>query len=236
LDAAINLARAGKQCQVLASTPYWSVKTVDPSAELAPYTAARLREVTSPHFHGPRPRLLAPLRVVKIEKATTGKGGFNVTAEWKALEEVEQAPLREPVKINSAQEPGKEGSTLVLHTPHPPIQCTGFEGSVAAVASHLFAFAGDNHPRKGCLGDAPLLTEDDESTIVPGVFLVGPSVQHDSLSFCFIYKFRQRFAVVANAICRGLGIDTKGAVADCRQTNMYLDNFETCQDTCGDVC
>lgn len=100
----------------------------------------------------------------------------------------------------------------------------------------LFAFVGDNHARKGCLGNAPLLTEDDESTKVPGVFLVGPQVQHDSLVFCFVYKFRQRFAVVANAICQGIGIDTKAAVAECRSNNMYLDDFQTCEDTCGDVC
>ena len=102
--------------------------------------------------------------------------------------------------------------------------------------SHLFAFADDDHPHKGCLGNAPLLTEDDESTVLPGLFLVGPQVQHDSLSFCFVYKFRQRFAVVANAICQGLGMDTKHAVNECRNNNMYLDSFDGCEDTCGDVC
>jgi hypothetical protein len=68
------------------------------------------------------------------------------------------------------------------------------------------------------------------------VFLVGPQVQHDALSFCFVYKFRQRFAVVANAICGSLGIDTRAAVAECRGNNMYLDDFQSCKDTCGDVC
>jgi putative flavoprotein involved in K+ transport len=56
------------------------------------------------------------------------------------------------------------------------------------------------------------------------------------LSFCFVYKFHQRFGVVANAICQGLGMDTSEAVAECRRTNMYLDNFATCEDTCGDTC
>ena len=102
--------------------------------------------------------------------------------------------------------------------------------------SHMFAFADDDHPHKGCLGNAPLLTEDDESTVLPGLFLVGPQVQHDSLSFCFVYKFRQRFAVVANAIAQGLGMDTRHAVNECRNNNMYLDTFDSCEDTCGDVC
>jgi putative flavoprotein involved in K+ transport len=44
--------------------------------------------------------------------------------------------------------------------------------------------------------DYPLLTEEDESALTPGLFLVGPAVRHDPHIFCFIYKFRQRFAVV----------------------------------------
>merc|ERR1712194_372997 len=133
---------------------------------------------------------------------------------------------------------GTEGSTLVLHTPNPPILCTGFDGSVAAATGHLFEFANkkDNKEHKGCLDGAPMLTENDESTIVPGVFLVGPTVSHGSLSFCFVYKFRQRFAIVANAICEGLGTDTRAAVEECRKANMYLDNFSCCGDSCGDVC
>jgi len=69
---------------------------------------------------------------------------------------------------------------------------------------------------------------------VPGVFLVGPNVRHGSRSFCFVYKFRQRFGIVANAICRGLGRDTTAAVALSRKHDMYLDDFSCCEDTCGD--
>ena len=234
VDATVNLAKAGKKCRVLASTPCWSVKTEDPSAELAPYTAGRLRDVMTPVF-SPKPELFAPLRVVKVEPSK--KGGFDVTAEWLPKEaEPPHAPLRDLSNVVEAESAGKEGTTLVLHTPNAPILCTGFAGSVATAASNLFAFADETHARKGCLGNAPLLTEDDESTKTPGLFLAGPTVQHDKLSFCFVYKFRQRFAVVANAICEGLGLDTKAAVAECRSVNMYLDDFARCEDTCGEVC
>ena len=54
VDACVNLARAGKRVTVLASTPTWNVQTPDPSTELAPYTAERLREVTAPGFPGRR--------------------------------------------------------------------------------------------------------------------------------------------------------------------------------------
>ena len=234
VDAAVNLSKAGKSCRVLASTPCWSVKTSDPSAELAPYTAARLRDVLAPGF-SPQPQLFSPLRVVKIEKAEGG--GFDVTAEWKAEEEAPHAPLRDLVQNLPTETPSAEGSTIVLHTPNPPVLCTGFVGSVAAAAGHLFKFAGDGDTeRKGCLDGAPLLTEDDESTKIPGVFLVGPTVSHGSNSFCFVYKFRQRFGIVANAICEGLGVDTRMAVAECRKANMFLDDLSCCEDTCGDVC
>ena len=56
---------------------------------------------------------------------------------------------------------------------------------------------------------SPIVTEEaDESTLVPGLFLAGPMVHHRGVRFCFIYKFRQRFAIVANAIAQRLGMDT----------------------------
>ena len=238
-DAAINLAKAGKQATVLASTASWNVQTPDPSTELAPYTAARLREVTAPGF-SPRPKLLAPLRVLRVEKVA--EGGFNVIAAWQAAEQLKQTQLRKPVvgaEVDGTAEtgtPGAEGSELVVHTAQPPVLCTGFQGSVAATARNLFNLADASDEAKGCLAGAPMLTEDDESTKVPGVFLAGPTVRHGELSFCFIYKFRQRFGVVANAICRGLGRDTTSAVEACRKMNMYLDDFECCKGACGDTC
>ena len=235
-DAAVNLAKAGKRCTVLASTASWNVQTADPSTELAPYTAARLRDVTAEGF-SPKPRLLAPLRVVRVEKAAGG--GFDVVATWKAAESLPpKGPMRKPVVANAgADDPaGAEGSELVVHTQQPPVLCTGFVGSVAAAASHLFNLADESDKAKGCLAGAPMLSEVDESTKVPGVFLVGPQVRHGELSFCFIYKFRQRFAIVADAICRGLGRNTKAAVEECRKMNMFLDDFSCCEATCGEAC
>ena len=233
-DAAVNLAKAGKQATVLASTATWNVHTPDPSTELAPYTAMRLREVSAAGF-SPRPKLLAPLRVLRVEKAA--KGGFNVVATWKAVEEPPPTgPLRKPLAAD-ADEASAEGSELVVHTPQPPVLCTGFEGSVASAAHHLFDFAGPSEEAKGCLAGAPLLTNEDESTTVPGVFLVGPSVRHAQHSFCFVYKFRQRFGIVANAICRGLGRrDADTAVEVARKMNMFLDDLQCCETTCGETC
>jgi len=176
VDAAVNLSRAGKRCKVLASTPCWSVKTTDPSAELAPYTVGRLRDVLAPVF-SPKPQLLAPLRVVKVEKAKGDKksSGFNVTVEWQAAEEESEAPsLRNLANQNDATEPqGKEGTTLVLHTPNPPVLCTRFAGNVAAIASHLFEFRenGDEEDHG-----------DEESDTVDGFGVVRISPPTNSLS------------------------------------------------------
>ena len=236
-DAAVNLAKAGKQATVLASTATWNVHTPDPSTELAPYTAMRLREVSAAGF-SPRPKLLAPLRVLRVEKAATG--GFDVVATWKAAEELTQSKLRKPVVGAEADEDtattaGADGDELVLHTAQPPVLCTGFHGSVASAASHLFNLESSD-AAKGCLAGAPLLSSHDESTKVPGVFLVGPTVRHGELSFCFIYKFRQRFGVVANAIAKGLGFETEAAIENCKKMNMYLDDFSCCKNQCGEAC
>ena len=40
-----------------------------------------------------------------------------------------------------------------------------------------------------------------------GMFLCG-TVRHGKENFCFIYKYRQRFAVVAQAIASSLGHET----------------------------
>ncbi len=53
-----------------------------------------------------------------------------------------------------------------------------------------------------------LLSEADESTLTPGLFLVGPQVRHDRRIYCFIYKFRQRFGLIAESIALCLGRDT----------------------------
>ncbi|NER35462.1 MAG: NAD(P)-binding domain-containing protein [Oscillatoria sp. SIO1A7] len=105
-------------------------------------------------------------------------------------------------------------------TAHPPILCTGFGSSLKQIAP-LFDWS-EGHAA---------LTEDDESTITPGLFVVGPSVRHGDLIFCFIYKFRQRFAVVAEAIGDRLGLDTSPLDAY-REAGLFLDDLSCCGNDC----
>jgi putative flavoprotein involved in K+ transport len=103
-----------------------------------------------------------------------------------------------------------------------PLLAAGFDGSHKFV-SHLFEQREDGFPS---------ISEDDESTTTPGMYLCGPSVRHDGHVFCFIYKYRQRFAIVANSIASSLGIETEEFVAAYRSWGMYLDDLSCCGQEC----
>ncbi|MEM7008736.1 MAG: NAD(P)/FAD-dependent oxidoreductase [Thermodesulfobacteriota bacterium] len=112
-----------------------------------------------------------------------------------------------------------------IRTKNPPVLATGFKTSLSLIRDQFEWEEKENYP---------LLTESDESTITPGLFLVGPNVRHDDLIFCFIYKFRQRFGVVAQEIAKRIGhkdIDT--SVFDFyRDKGMLLDDLSCCGDEC----
>ncbi len=109
----------------------------------------------------------------------------------------------------------------VIDCAEKPILASGFVGSASLVRS-LFDWQDDSFP---------LLTENDESTVTKGLFLVGPQVRQGDLIFCFIYKFRQRFAVVANQIARRLRVSTE-PLEEYRRNGMYLDDLSCCSDDC----
>lgn len=215
----------------------------DPSTELAPYTMERVRQAfrqTTPSSNQSPPRLLAPLRVIKVEidKEAEG-GGFVVHAKWEAPVKHPGGEHRDREKFFSDdfEEIGEVGTTIQLRTPQPPLLCTGFAGSARlGAAKDLFEWEEEKEGEggSGCMAGAPLINNVDESTKTPGLFLVGPAVRHGEHIFCFVYKFRQRFGVVADAIARGLGHETTQAVYACRQMNMFLDDFSCCKGACGE--
>ena len=114
----------------------------------------------------------------------------------------------------------QDGKTF--HSNVQPLLASGFDGSHKFV-SHLFEERDDGFPS---------LTERDESTILPGMFLCGPSVRHDGHIFCFIFKYRQRFAIVAQAIASSLGLPTEEFVDAYRSWGMYLDDLSCCGQEC----
>ena len=124
--------------------------------------------------------------------------------------------------ISSVEQRGKTYQIVTadgecFETNQAPLLAHGFAGSHTLVAD-LFEAREDGYP---------LLNENDESTISPGLFLCGPAVRHDNLIFCFIYKYRQRFAVVAKAIATSLDLPAEG-LETYRAFGMYLDDLSCC--------
>ena len=107
------------------------------------------------------------------------------------------------------------------HSPTRPILGIGF-GSSLELIDDLFSWHEEGYP---------MLTEHDESTETPGLFLTGPDVRHGKVIFCFIYKFRQRFAVVAQTIGERLGLETD-ALEIYRRNHMFLDDLSCCDVEC----
>ncbi|OZI31115.1 thioredoxin reductase [Bordetella genomosp. 10] len=101
-----------------------------------------------------------------------------------------------------------------------PILGTGFQkGGGARQIAELWAWDDDGRI---------VLSEADESTITPGLFLVGPQVRHDRRIYCFIYKFRQRFALIAEGIALCLDRDTSALKAGAGAWGPF-GNSECCE-------
>ena len=110
----------------------------------------------------------------------------------------------------------------IFESRNQPLLAGGFSGSHKFV-SHLFEERDDGFP---------VISDSDESTITPGLYLSGPSVRHDGHVFCFIYKYRQRFAIVAQAIASSMDIETDDFVDAYKSWGMYLDDLSCCGQEC----
>lgn len=104
---------------------------------------------------------------------------------------------------------------------YPPILCTGFMQVPPLMTPHVSIVDG-----------VAQLTSSDESTLRKGLFFTGPSVKHGTSKYCFVYKFRQRFPVVAAAIARRLGHDPGEMVRYYKKNTMYIKNPTSCGPLC----
>ncbi|MFO7690490.1 MAG: NAD(P)-binding domain-containing protein, partial [Cryobacterium sp.] len=102
-----------------------------------------------------------------------------------------------------------------------PVLATGF-GPGLGPATALFDTRADGWP---------LLDDNDESTLTPGLFLSGAALRQGNLKFCFIYKYRQRFAHVARVIGERLGKNCDGLDA-WRSAGMLTDDLSCCGVEC----
>ncbi len=114
-------------------------------------------------------------------------------------------------------------------TANRPILATGFQSSLALIKDQ-FSWDGDV---------AKVRVQDDQSTKTNGLYLAGPALRHKvkgkTLVFCFIYKYRGRFPLVAKSIGESLGIkksEIERMVKFYKKEGMYLDDLSCCGDDC----
>jgi putative flavoprotein involved in K+ transport len=113
---------------------------------------------------------------------------------------------------------GEDGRTWA--SDGPPLLATGFEGSLRLVRDR---FEFDEH------GRVQVTEQADESTVTPGLFLAGPALAHREAIFCFVYKFRRRFGIVARGVGERLGVDTE-PLEELREPGFLLDDLSCCDD------
>ncbi|MFP9062579.1 NAD(P)/FAD-dependent oxidoreductase [Natrialbaceae archaeon A-chndr2] len=111
----------------------------------------------------------------------------------------------------------EKGETSTYTVPTRPILATGFEPALGPATDYFPSEDGKI-----------ALTDRDESPTTPGLFLAGPDVTHNGVKFCFIYKFRARFPIVAKTIGERLGIDTD-PLEVYREQNMFLEDLSCCE-------
>ncbi|MBW0768031.1 NAD(P)/FAD-dependent oxidoreductase [Mammaliicoccus lentus] len=117
-----------------------------------------------------------------------------------------------------------ENQTRSITVANEPILATGFNPV-------------QNNPLTNILfennGNSYELTDDDESTINQNIFLIGDTVKHQDIILCYIYKFRTRFAVLANLVCEREGIEAnEDAIEFYKNNQMYLDDYSCCEVDC----
>lgn len=197
-DAAVGLVENGARVTVLDSGAPWALRHPDPSEALSPYTRERLENALDTG----RLRLVHAAGVERVSQDAT----YRITVEPQQLE-FDATPATDAI-----QDPNEE-----YRVETAPLLATGFEPTLGPVSEQF--------PRED--GHVEL-TERDESPEMPGLFLVGPGVVHRGVEFCFIYKYRTRFPVIAETVGERLGVDTD-PLELYREENMYLDDLECCE-------
>jgi hypothetical protein len=109
-----------------------------------------------------------------------------------------------------------EGLRLEIST--RPVLCTGFKGGLGLVESR---FTGDD-------GSLSFTEKADESPVTPGLFYSGPLLRHRQSLFCFIYKFRSRFGIVAREIASRLGQEWEAPLRLWRERGFMVEDLDCC--------
>lgn len=111
-----------------------------------------------------------------------------------------------------------EGTPFEIST--RPILATGFRGGLGLVQAHFL----DED------GGLCFTEEADESPLTSGLFYSGPQLQHRGTLFCFIYKFRARFGIVAREIADRLDLPWEAALQPWVDRGFLVEDLACCVD------
>ena len=106
------------------------------------------------------------------------------------------------------------GESLVAQ--NRPISATGFRSALTPI-KELWEWD----------GPMPKFTSEDESTLHSGLYYSGPSLVHRNSKFCFIYKYRGRFGVIARSIAKKIGYPYNEKEFEV-QRGFLIDDLECC--------
>lgn len=115
---------------------------------------------------------------------------------------------------------------MVIEVKEKPICATGFS-LVKEPIEEFITYRVDGNPK--------LIEQTDEFFGHKNIYLAGPSVRHDNHIFCFIYKFRQRFGVIAKDIIKKEKYhkeDISIFVEKWKASGMYLSDLSCCDEEC----
>lgn len=139
------------------------------------------------------------------------KGNIELVSNFKVAEVKEKNGEYEVISENGES----------FNSEQKPILCTGFSGGMRPIETLI------EEDQNGNIA----LTEKDESVTTKNLFISGPMVRQGNVIFCFVYKFRQRFPVIAKEIGERLDIDTE-SLEVYRKANMFLDDLSCCNLEC----
>ncbi|MFP7334924.1 NAD(P)/FAD-dependent oxidoreductase [Shouchella clausii] len=158
-------------------------------------------------------RTISPYTFERIQQAV-GQGSVKFVENVKVTK-IEQQGGQYEVYLQDGQ---------VISTSLQPILATGFHSGAKQMEA-FFEWKGNGKPQ--------LSEEADESTLVNNLFVAGPSVEHDSAVFCFIYKFRARFAVIIKHLLTKWGEQIDDDVmSEYRDNQMLLEDLSCCEVDC----
>jgi putative flavoprotein involved in K+ transport len=181
--------------------------------------------------NGKKVTLINPTKVDEVETSDPSKVLSPYTLE--KFSKIEKSTNLNCVlgTVENVSREGESYSVLlkdktVIKSNQKPICATGFS-LVQKPIEHLMTFRADGFPL--------LEPETDELFKQNNIYLAGPSVRHEDHIFCFIYKFRQRFGVIAEDILDKEECDIKDIVSLVnywKQKGMYLADLSCCDEEC----